>query len=582
MSRHTITRIANVLESQFSSVIDMSDYQGHSPDEQRNKLLSRALAALSIKSFCDVEPSVAAQAVTDGYQDGGLDAVYFDQRSDTLYMVQSKWSNSGDKTPDTAAVGSFVSGIEDLLAPNFDRFNARILAKEPEVRAALYSERPIKLRFILTHVASQPTPAYVSRKLDDLVAQLNDPVSIARAEYFDQAGVYALITASSTPKKISIQAGLRDFGQIDKPFLGYYGRVHVQEVASWWKEHENRLLDQNLRLFYKSSAVNDALRSTLVEHPEYFWYFNNGITVICDTITKNLAGSPGTKFGVFTCDGVSIVNGAQTVGTIGEADPKGASDLAADKDPQSWVQMRIISLESCPPDFGRRITRAANLQNAVGYREFAAMDPQQHRLATEFALDRKKYAYKSGESEPRGNEGCGINEATQALGCAHSVGVAVQIKKEIGTIWANTETAPYIDLFNDDSTSEVVWRAVLVARAVDDELQRLRSDPSPRADMIAVHMNRIILYLVFQDPVVKRSRKDKSDESLLTDEARSATGPVFFKVARYLEMHHSTDYLASLSKNQSKCEALVESVQNPERTRITRGHPDLFTPDGGV
>ncbi len=125
------------------------------------------------------------------------------------------------------------------------------------------------------------------------------------------------------------------------------------------------------------------------------------------------------------------------------------------------------------------------------------MDPQQHRLATDFALDRRKYAYRSGEPDPKGNEGCGIQEATQALGCAHSVELAVQVKREIGVIWADADTAPYIDIFNEQTTSARVWRSILVLRAVDEELQRLRSSGIPRADMLAIHLNRLVLHLVF-------------------------------------------------------------------------------------
>jgi hypothetical protein len=155
-----------------------------------------------------------------------------------------------------------------------------------------------------------------------------------------------------------------------------------------------------LRLFYFNSDVNEALKSTLVSEPEFFWYFNNGITVICDSIVKGLAGSTDNAAGIFACEGVSVVNGAQTVGSIGEI--VGGVPDGTDP-PQGWVQARIISLEKCPPEFARRLTRAANLQNAVSNREFAAMDPLQHRLATDFALDRRKYVYKSGDPDPRAN-----------------------------------------------------------------------------------------------------------------------------------------------------------------------------------
>jgi AIPR protein len=439
MSPHTITRIANVLKKQFEGLIDVSDVSDR-VDQAEQLFLSRALAALCIKNLAGQDPASAANSVTDGFHDNGLDAVCFDARSDTLFLVQTKWSDTGNKPLDADGSGAFVSGVRDLLSARFDRFNPKVRAKEGEVRTALWSERPIRIRLIVAHTSTQPTPAHAIRKIEDLIADLNAAVPVAKADYFDQAGVYDLITSESKPPKIKVQIGLNDWGIIDKPFLAYYGRVHVGEVAQWWNEHGNALFSQNLRLFYHSSSVNDALQNTLAKDPESFWYFNNGITIICDSVAKNLAGSPGRVIGLFTCEGVSIVNGAQTVGTIGRAaldrDP-----LKKDPEPpQSWVQVRIISLEYCPPDFGRLITRAANLQNAVGNREFAAMHPLQHRLATDFALDRRKYVYRSGEPAPRGEEGCDIVEATQALGCAHSVSLAVQVKREIGAVWADTES----------------------------------------------------------------------------------------------------------------------------------------------
>ena len=78
---------------------------------------------------------------------------------------------------------------------------------------------------------------------------------------------------------------------IERPFLAYYGRVSIEQVVQWWGEHRNHLFSQNLRLFYQSSSVNEALRRTLGEDPENFWYFNNGITIIADKVTKGLAGA---------------------------------------------------------------------------------------------------------------------------------------------------------------------------------------------------------------------------------------------------------------------------------------------------
>ena len=250
----------------------------------------------------------------------------------------------------------------------------------------------------------------------------------------------------------------------------------------------------------------NALWSGILEN---FWYFNNGITLICDTITKNLSWRPANKLGVFTCDGVNIVNGAQTVGTIGTLlASSDESEVEDEKDPRMWVQVRIISLKKKLRPISVARSLDANLQNAVGNREFAAMDPQQHRLATEFALDRRRYVYKSGEPDPKGDEGCSIVEATQSLSCTVSVDLAVQVKREIGLMWADTTASPYTDLFNNDTQSLYVWKAVLVMRSVDAELYRLRSSDLPRTDLVAVHLSRVILFMVFQDPAMKRGLKD--------------------------------------------------------------------------
>jgi len=568
MSQLTLNRIRSVLEQQFAGKIDMSDYAAKPEQERRLAALSRALAALCIKQMAGVDVDSAGRAVTDGYHDNGLDAIHFEPRTDTLFLVQSKWSDSGNKPIDAEGTNAFTNGVRDLLLGRFERFNDKVRSKEAEVRSALYADRPIRIRLVTIHSASQPTAPHVRRPVDDLVEEVNDPVPVAAGEHLDQAGAYALITAESTPLKIKLQIGLTEWGVIEKPFLAYYGRVHLGEIANWWKDHSNFLFVQNLRLFYYSSDVNEALKGTLASEPEYFWYFNNGITVICDSVIKGLAGSPDHAIGIFTCEGVSVVNGAQTVGSIGGI--VGGIPDGADP-PQGWVQVRIISLEKCPPEFARRLTRAANLQNAVGNREFAAMDPLQYRIATDFALDRRKYVYKSGDLEPKGDEGCSIVEATQALGCAISVNLAVQVKREIGALWASTESAPYTDIFPQDLTTARLWRCVLVMRAVDEELQKLRAADLPRADLVAVHMNRVILHLVFQDPAVLPLNHDGMTDAEIVKSARGAVQPIFAKVTEYLEREHPNDYPAPLSKNLTKCERLAANYKNPATAQERQG-----------
>lgn len=567
MSLVTVNRIASVLERDFSGKIDMSEWVGRPEPDTRIAFLSRALAALCVKYLAGTDADTAAASVTDGFGDGGIDALYFDQAEDVFYFAQSKWSKDGTSPLNGDGSSKFIEGVTNILsgdAGEFAKFNDKIKRKEAEIRSALYSERDVRLCLVTAHNAEQPIAAPARHRVDQCLATLNNPIKIATANHFDQAGIYKIITAESRHQQITLDISLREFGVIEKPHLSYYGRVHVLEVADWWKRYGPHLLSRNLRLFFPfGSDVNAALSRTVREEPDNFWYFNNGITIICDSIKRKLAGLPKKDLGLFQCENVSVVNGAQTVGTIGtsitDSDVGSVADSALD---DSWVQVRIISLEKSGDGFDGRITRATNFQNSVRARDFAAMDPIQHRLAIEFALDRRKYVYKSGEDDPKFEDGCSLTEATQALGCAISMDLAVQVKRNLGELWSSTTAPPYTKLFNDKTTSGEVWRAVQIMRGVDEELQKLRNSTVARSDMICTHLNRVILNLVFQHESVRGWRDPKLSDENVVRAAREPVARLFGLVGDYLEKNHKTDYLGVFFKNTDKCNALAVSVMS--------------------
>jgi AIPR protein len=564
-SNLTVQRVAAALEKLFNKHIDMSDYADHAETDRKSAFLSRALAALCIKNLSDADEKIAGAAVTDGFRDHGIDALYFDQSADTLFFVQSKWSHDAKSPINGKATAEFIDGVTTILQDLklLERFNQKIQAKRAELTAAILGER-VRIVLVTAHSAAQPVGAPVTQKIQDYLDALNSPVPTASAEYFDLTRAYNAILP--TPPKIDIPISLRDWGVIDKPFLGYSGRVPVVEIADWWHKYGRPLCDLNLRHLLRRSDVNDALEKTLQVEPEYFWYFNNGITIVCESIDKAKLGGSTREIGLFHCKSVAIVNGAQTVGTIGATVPATKGAEAVD----GWVQVRIVR---CPSGFEKRITQATNFQNAVFRRDFVAMDPTQHRLATEFALDGRKYIFKAGEAEAQGEAGCGLTEATQALACAQpSVDLAVLVKRNIGALWQDTTERPYTDIFTETLTGVTVWRLVQIMRTVERELHQLRQSKAVRADLIGVHLHRIILHLVFQDPNVKPLNHDDGDAEKLLEAVGEATHRLFPLVADYLEEHHKSEYLATLAKNTEKCRALVSSFK-PKPSPGPQGAP---------
>ena len=114
--------------------------------------------------------------------------------------------------------------------------------------------------------------------------------------------------------------------------------------------------------------------------------------------------------------------------------------------------------EKVPPTFAAELTRAANTQNRIEKKDFAALDPEQDRLKTELLLECEKfYAYKTGDREPSPAEGCTLDDAAVALACAQKdVGLCVQAKREVGRLYDDIQQAPYKMLFNPSLTALTV------------------------------------------------------------------------------------------------------------------------------
>jgi hypothetical protein len=194
----------------------------------------------------------------DGLEDGGIDAIHFDTATDTLFLVQSKWSNAGNGSFDEGSAAKFVNGVKRILAADFSRFNAKVQSMAAEIREVLYSDRDVRIRLLTIHSAKQPIGPHVRRVIDNFVTELNDPVPVADHVDVDQAGVYRLITAENRDPKIRLQAVLNDWGVIERPYLAYYGRVSADQIVEWWRDHRNKLFSESLTR--KFSLPDSALR----------------------------------------------------------------------------------------------------------------------------------------------------------------------------------------------------------------------------------------------------------------------------------------------------------------------------------
>ncbi len=564
MSDLIIRRIKSFLKKEFDGLIDLSDIKSQKPDDKEDQFLTRSLASCVLSFMAEIDKKVAADCITDGYDDNGIDAIYYDQEKHIVYVVQSKWVEAGSKSPDLGSLKKFVSGFRDYLGGKFDRFNAKFLNMKTSLENAL-DETDVRFCLLATYTGTQPLSAYGIREFNDLLEKENDPVEVVSYRVFSQKDVYDIISGSFGDEAINIEVTLHDWGHISEPYDAYYGQVSTEEIAKWYSEHGGKLTSKNLRNFKGDTDVNDAMRLTLVREPGKFWYFNNGITILCKSIDKKRIGGSNRDIGHFVCIGASVVNGAQTVGSIEAVVSKGFP-----KAKDGRVLVRFISLENCPPNFGVEVTTATNTQNRIERRDFASLDHNQERIRTEMSLDLNKvYVYKTGEKIQNFQKGCDIEEASIALACAFpKIQLAAVAKRNVGMLWGDITKPPYTLLFNPLLAASRVWCCVQVARIVEDTLNQEQGTDDGYRRRISIHGNRFILHRVFQ--TLPQERFDNINFSIdaLADEVVAETKKTLTQITEIIETLYANVYLNTFFKNGSECEKLSEHL--PELPRFQK------------
>jgi hypothetical protein len=554
MSVIHVGHIKNNVIARFGGIVDLSDVVTAS-DEQREKVrLTRSLAAFSIAELGNVDDLTAAQCVTDGSGDNGVDSVYYDAAERNCLIIQSKWISSGNGSVDVGDVHKFIQGIRDLLEAKFDRFNDKMLPHKDKVFAAL-SDATARFTIVLAYTGEQPLSTDAQAPLSELLGEMNSPSEVMTLQILNQGELHSIVASGAAGEAVDLEVMLQQWGMLQAPYLAYYGQAATSDIASW-AQFGNRLTAKNLRQFKGLTEVNDSIAKTLTSNAERFWYFNNGITILCESLRKKPLGGPSNETGTFECRGASVVNGAQTVGTIVDVAKTNSHALNGGR-----VLVRLVSLEECPPGFGDELTRATNTQNRIEKRDFAALDPNQKRLRTELFLEhQKEYAYQTSEQPPPGDAGCTLDEAAVALACSMpDVTLAVQAKREVGMLYEDITKPPYTAIFNSSTTAAALWRAVTTLRLSERQLKLEQQDKSGKEQLIAIHGNRFVLHIVFHR-LTNEGPQSFADENERTSViSKLVTDSLAATISNILQ-HYPAAYPANLFKNASKCRDLKALV----------------------
>lgn len=148
--------------------------------------------------------------------------------------------------------------------------------------------------------------------------------------------------------------------------------ISAMSLKNLYEQYGYRgLFAQNLRYYVKNAKIDGNIIESIQEHPENFWYYNNGVILICDDYIVE-----GNQILV---QNFSIINGGQTTKLVGETEFQ--------KD--FFIQCKIIKnkyeSEDDRLEFISNVAEATNTQKPIKDKDLIANRIEQRLLKKQLA-----------------------------------------------------------------------------------------------------------------------------------------------------------------------------------------------------
>ena len=404
MHRSKTTNInASIVDLRVTGIVEAHPEWFPWPDENKRK--SAAFVVLCMSTALDLPLDDCIPLLTEGGNDAGVDGLYIDDVEEGNFLVtifQGKYKIkdlSGAANFPENALQSALRTIGVLFDPEREvTLNPRIAPPIAEIRSLILDGYIPTVRLVLCNNGAKWT------------SQADNWVRQARRDYGEQVEVLHYnhdAIVRSLQRGPHIDTVLTLSGGIVAEDLNFkrvlVGRIPVRELHRIFEEHGDRLLERNVRRFLgHANRINMDIRDTLLdpEKSSNFYFYNNGITVVCDRFDFNTLQRSDYQVRITN---LQVVNGGQTCKTIHRTLSDNSSCAA-----ESSVLIRIYQLPDESTEVVRDITRATNSQSPVDLRDLRSNDDIQRTLA--LGMEQLGFIYKRYREEG----GNGVNVVTSA------------------------------------------------------------------------------------------------------------------------------------------------------------------------
>lgn len=319
---------------------------------------SNAFIHWYLKNHLLLEEQEIGEAIIDGFGDNGIDAILLNEEEKELIVMQFKFPK------DINGINSEIS--QGDILKTFNGFNLLIdktTNQESNIQFNQFKERindmdifSFKIFFV---GFNKGIDAIANKELVENFARnfKKDYGSELQIKIHDKSIISNIYEKMNRKNDLEITLSYKQLASaydIDSMNIkSYVGLVNGRSLISSIKNSIETIFDENIRLYEGKTSVNNSIKATASnpKESEMFYFYNNGVTVICDKVSN----SPN-KLSV-SLKGVSIVNGCQTVTSLYDLYTQNKLENGVD------ILTRIIEIS----DYNERmkITEYLNSQNPI-------------------------------------------------------------------------------------------------------------------------------------------------------------------------------------------------------------------------
>lgn len=456
-------------------------------EEQNEKNIARAFSAFTLRVLCNASVVESARAVIDDFNDNGIDAIYFDQTSKALYLVQSKLKASEEFKQTEAQ--AFVDGLRQLLNSQFSSFNQNVLNRQSEIQSALHDAEKIVLVVCFT---GQQVSTHAKECLERFIESESQNEDRLETDiyYFDSVKVKDFLDQQHSYPIVNERIDIHNFARVLSPRKTLYGQVKLKDLVKLHENYQLALYQQNIRYFIGGNTnPNKAIKSTLNYEAENFFFYNNGITILCSDFISAGAFGGTEKNRKYKILNISVVNGAQTI-TSAYDFYKENGDQISD---EAKVLVTVIQADSAH-DIGNKITQNRNNQNPVDLTDFVALDDQQERLRREIKCWGYEYFYRPTELSSTA-QAITVDEAMRSLAMLEKNSTYPIKLKNNATLMLDLNSQEYQQVFSNALTGLKLLNTVLLYRHFNTIWNGYIQSASGPEKLIYKHANFVAFYI---------------------------------------------------------------------------------------